>query len=333
MREIKSDQIKAIIKKYKTNLIIWIIVALCGVGIVLLSLNMNNIRKSSDFHEILATGEKTTNKTVHVEVNEQPYVFAYYPGDNTGKFYFLWDENYIYVSFLNQTEYNRLNTEDIHDQPKTVTGVTKTIPADIKKLALEAYNENVEKENQLTMADFDSYFGSLYLDQTEVDPVTVICLILGIIAWMTGFISFITNLIILLKLKGKMKKISDEDWERVNEELDADDAFYYKNAKLSLTKNYIVDFSKGLKVFKYSDLLWMYKYEYRYNGINTQLSIILYTEDKKRHVIAALPGYTKKSKEVNKEIMESIMDKNKKMFVGYTKENRAKMKEDYQIKA
>ena len=54
---------------------------------------------------------------------------------------------------------------------------------------------------------------------------------------------------------------------------------------------------------------------------------------KKRHVVAQLPGYTKKSKEVNKEIMESIMSKNEKMLVGYTKENRNRMKEEYQIKA
>ena len=50
-------------------------------------------------------------------------------------------------------------------------------------------------------------------------------------------------------------------------------------------------------------------------------------------MIAALPGYTKKSKEVNREIMDAIMNKNKKMLVGYTKENRDIMKEEYQIKA
>ncbi len=333
MREIKSNQIKAIVKKFKTNMIIWLVVALFGAAIFVLSIHMNDIRKSTDFHEILATGENTQNKLVSVEVNEKPYVFAYYPGDNSGKFYFLWDEEYMYVAFLNETEYKKLNTDSIHDNPIKVSGITKTIPSDIKKLALEAYNENVEKENQLTSSEFNEFFGVLYLDQTEVDPAMVICLIVGIIAWMTGFICFITQIILFIRLKGKLKKISDEDFEKLNEELDAEEAFYYKNAKLSLTKSYIVDFAHGLKVIKYSDLLWMYKYEYRYNGVNTQLSIILYTEDKKRHVVAALPGYTKKSKELNREIMESIMDKNQKMLVGYTKENRAKMKEDYKIRA
>lgn len=333
MREIKSEQIKQIVKKTKNNLIIWLIVAFCSAAIFALSLNMDKIRKGENFHELLATGEKKENKFVTLEVTEQPYVFAYYPGDNSGKFYFLWDEEYIYVAFLNEKEFKRLNTEDIKENHLKVSGMTKAIPSDIKKLALEAYNENVSKEDQLSSSQFNEYFGVLYLDQTAVDPATVVCLLVGLIGWMTGFICFITNLIIFAKLKGKMKKISDEDWEAINNELDSEDAFYYKNAKISLTKNYLVDFSRGLKIFKYSDILWMYKYEYRYNGINTQLSIILYTENKKRHVVATLPGYTKKSKEVNREIMESIMDKNKKMLVGYTKENRQKMKEEYQIKA
>lgn len=333
MREVKSDQIKQRVKKSKTNLIIWLVVALCGAAIFALSLNMDKIRKGSDFHELLATGEKKENQYVTMEVTAEPYVFAYYPGDNSGKFYFLWDDQYIYVAFLNEKEFNRLNTEDIKENHLKVSGITKEIPSDIKKLALEAYNENVEKDQKLTSSQFNEYFGVLYLDQTESDPATVLCLIVGMIGWMAGFIGFLSQLIVVLKWKSNMKKISDEDWEAINKELDEEEAFYYKNAKLSLTNHYIVDFARGIKVFKYSDILWMYKYEYRYNGVNTQLSIILYTEDKKRHVIAALPGYTKKSKEVNREIMESIMDKNKKMLVGYTKENRQKMKEEYKIKA
>lgn len=333
MKEVKSNQIKEIVKKNKTNLIIWGVVMLCSMAIFFLGIYMNEFRKATDFHEILAKGDKTENKLVSVEVSEKPYVFAYYPGDSTGKFYFLWDENYMYIAFLSLKEFNRLNVDDIKNHPVTVKGITKTIPSDIKKLALEAYNESVDSENKLTSADFGNYFGLIYLDETEVDVATVACVLIGLIGGMAGFICFLTQVIHSVKLKNRIKNISDEDWEIINKELDAEESFYYKNAKLALTKNYLVDFSKGLKVFKYSDILWMYKYEYRYNGVNTQLSIILYTKDKKRHVVATLPGYTKKSKVVNKEIMESIMDKNKKMYVGYTKENRQLMKEEYQIKA
>lgn len=333
MREIKSNQIKEIIQKSKQNLIIWGIVALCALAICAFSFYMKDFRKSTSLHDVIAAGEKTEDKLVHIEVTEKPYGFAYYPGDNSGKFYFLWDEQYIYVAFLSEKEFNKLNVDDITENHITVKGVTKTIPSDIKKLALEAYNENVEKEYQLTSSTFADYFGLVYLDQTSADVVSVICLIVGAIAYFVAFCMFIANLIGSLKFKKHMKKFNDAEWETLNNELDEEEAFYYKSAKLALTKNYVVDFSRGLKAIKYNDILWMYKYEYRYNGVNTQLSIIIFTNDKKRHMVANLVGYTKKSKEINKEIMEAIMDKNKKMLVGYTKENRQLMKEEHQIKA
>ena len=113
MREIRSNQIKSIVKKAKTNLVIWAIVTICGAAIFALSFFMDDIRKSTNFHEILAAGETAENKLVSVEVSEKPYVFAYYPNDNSGKFYFLWDEEFMYVAFLSEKEFNRLNQDDI----------------------------------------------------------------------------------------------------------------------------------------------------------------------------------------------------------------------------
>ena len=307
--------------------------AICSMAIVALSFFMNDFRKSTSLHEILAAGESPENKLVHVEVSEKPYVFAYYPGDNTGKFYFLMDEEYMYVGFLSEKTFKKLDVDSINENHVTVKGMTKKIPSDIKKLALEAYNEAVDKENQLTSSEFGDYFGLIYLDETETDYMQVILLLVGVIGWFAGLAGTISQIIVVVRLNKTIKKFDEKEWETINKEMESDDAFYYKNAKLALTKNYIIDFAGGFKPIKYRDILWMYKYEYRYNGVKTQVSIILYTEDKKRHVVAALPGYTKKSKEVNKEIMETIMQKNEKMLVGYTKENRNRMKEEDQIKA
>lgn len=334
MKEIKSEQIRKIVKKAKTNLIVWIIVAICAAAILALSIFMNDFRKGAVFNDVLESSSPEENKFVEAEVKQVPVVFAHYPTDNSGKFYFMMDEKYIYIAFLSDKAYEKFNVEDIVDHPDKVKGVTKKIPSDIKKLAIEAYNEGRDKENQITSADFSKYFGTLYIDETEVDPAQVVLLLVGIIGWMVGFIMTIAQVIGIVKLRGTIKKMDDTVWEDINRELEEEEAFYYKSAKLALTKNYIVDFARGLKVYKYSDLLWMYRYELRQNGINSQMSIILFIKgDKKRHVVASTVGYTKKSKEINKEIMDAIMEKNKKMLVGYTKENRQKMKEEYQIKA
>ena len=333
MREIKSEQIKKIVKKAKTNLVIWTVVAICSMAILALSFFMNDFRKGAVFNEVLDNDPKE-NKFVEASVNLQPIVFAHYPTDNSGKFYFMWDDKYIYIAFLSEKALKEYDVEDIAENPKVLKGITKKIPSDIKKLALKSYNEFVDEDKQISSADFETYFGTLYIDETEVDPLQVGLMLVGIIGWFVGFVMVLALVIGYFRLKKQIKKMDDNVWEEINKELEEEESFYYKNAKLALTKHYIVDFSIGLKVIKYSDILWMYRYELRQNGIKSQMSIMLYlNSDKKRHVIAALPGYTKKSKEVNREIMDAIMNKNKKMLVGYTKENRDIMKEEYQIKA
>jgi len=290
-------------------------------------------KDSVPFNDLIKEGSKETDKAVKVEVTDIPYGFAYYTDDTTGKFYFVFDDNQIYVAFLSNSDFEKLNDEKLSEHPATIYGYTKTLPSDIKKLAIKAYNDGLEDEYQINSADFDSYFGTLYLDTTEQNISAILCLIIGAFGSLVGFCGFIAQLIYNLRLKSRIKKISDEDWEIVNQELDDKETFYYKNAKIALTPNYLIDFAKGIDVIKYKDILWMYKYELRQNGIKTQMSIIIFTLDKKRHVIAALDGFTKKSKVVNEEIMETIMKKNANMLVGYTKENRKKMKEEYQIKA
>lgn len=333
MKEIKSEQIKSIVQKNRQNIIIWSVVTVCSIIIFGLSFFMQDYGQSTSLHEMIAAGEDAEDKLVHIEVSEKPYVFAYYPDDYSGKFYFLWDENYMYVAFLSQEEFNKLNVDGIKENHISVKGVTKKIPEDIKKLALEAYNENVDEENQIASSEFADYFGLIYLDETGYSTVSVICLILGIFLYFLGFIMLISQIIVKVKFNRHRKKLSAEDWDELNKELDDEKSFYYKGAKLALTENYVVDFSKGLQIIKYKDIIWMYRYEYRYRGVKTEVSIILYTIDKKRHVIASLPGYTKKNKEINEEIMKTIAEKNKNMLIGYNKENRKQIKEEYQIKA
>lgn len=335
MNEVKSNVLQDVLKKSKSNLIIWLFVVILSVVIFSLGFLTEDQakKKAVSLHDIIVEGDISENKMVYVNSSEIPYAFAYYPDDSSGKFYFLWDENYMYVSFLSESEFNKLNHEDIKNNPSMVYGVTKNIPDDIKKLALDAYNEAVEEEYQINESEFADYFGVIYLDATETTVSTVVCIALGIIGLIIGVVGLLITGIVRLRLTSKIKKINSDEWEMINRELEEEESFYYKNAKLALTRNYIVDFSKGLKVIRYEDVLWIYKFEYRQNGIKTQDSIVLITKDKKKHMIASLGGYTKKSKEVSKEIIETIYKKNDSMLVGYTKENRQKMKEKFQIKA
>ena len=75
------------------------------------------------------------------------------------------------------------------------------------------------------------------------------------------------------------------------------------------------------QVIPYDDLLWLYKYEQRVNGVKATNSIIGITNDGKSHNIAVVPALTKKSMEVYEEVFDTICSKNTEMLGGYNSQN------------
>ena len=128
--------------------------------------------------------------------------------------------------------------------------------------------------------------------------------------------------------------MSSKERKEIDNETLEKDAFYYANIHLYLTPNYIVLMDGTFQVIPYSNLLWLYKYEQRVNGIKSTKSIVGVTTDGKSHNIAVVPALTKKYMEIYEEVFNTICSKNEEMLVGYTNENCKIMREELkQIKA
>ena len=105
------------------------------------------------------------------------------------------------------------------------------------------------------------------------------------------------------------------------------ESFYYDKSKLYLTPHYIINFSGKFSIIKYSDILWVYPYVHRTNGIKDTQSIIVKDKFGKNYVVANLSIITKAKKEEFNEIMNTIISKNDKMLVGYNSDNAKKYKD------
>ena len=114
----------------------------------------------------------------------------------------------------------------------------------------------------------------------------------------------------------------DEDLiEKLDNEMNDADAFYYEKTHLYLTKNYIINFQGRFKVIEYRDVIWMYAMNYRTNGIKTSQSINIMDVKGKVTSIATINIVTKGKKEIYDEIWNTIASKNTNILLGYTKEN------------
>ena len=269
-----------------------------------------------------------TDEYAYIDVSAEPYGFAYFEGEEDYYFYYVFDEDYMYIVRMRDNTYESLLTDDIAENPIRISGMTKTIPEDIKEIAIEVYNEDLEEEYQITASDFTNYFNNVYLD-AEALPLTDtdVFIILGVVAIVVGAVFLLCGAIMIVRYKKNIKKLTEEDVHKIDEELNEKDAFFYKNAHVSLTKNYIVNFGNTFDVISYKDIVWIYPYEIRQRGVKTSQSIQIMTKDGKMHGVASLSTHTKKVREVFEEIYETIVKKSTNALVGYSKENKKLAKE------
>ncbi len=275
---------------------------------------------------IISEDEAREDRIATINVQKEPYLFAE-ENEGTNGFFIVMDEKYMYIVYM--SKYDELTTKtDFKENPVTITGGTKLISRDVKELALEAYNEGLEEENKLTMADFNSYFGDIYLDITssatgEIGNLQVAG---AFIAGIFGIVLFITSLVQKVKFSSSIKKMDETTIETLDSEMNSENAFYYERVHLYLTNRYIVNFKGSFRVIDYQDIIWMYSMIYRTNGIKTKQSIKVMTKDGKTHEIADIDIATKAKKEIYEEIWNTIISKNNRIILGYTKEAQEEAK-------
>ena len=301
-----------VLKETKNNnkiIIIGIIILLFGIALGLWG--GYEIDKTSEnaksFSKLLLSDEEKENQIAKLDVTHVPYQFAVQDG-NDNSYYIVMDEDYMYVAYMPTSTFNSLNREDITENPGKI----------------EAYNDAIEDENyKITVADYDNYFGSVYLDASEAALSDVgslqmtgcmICLIIGLTSLLIGIIKKVHFNI-------SVKKMDEDLIEKFDNEMNDADAFYYEKTHLYLTKNYIINFQGRFKVIEYRDVIWMYAMNYRTNGIKTSQSINIMDVKGKVTSIATINIVTKEKKEIYDEIWNTIASKNKNILLGYTKEN------------
>ena len=334
MKEVYSNKIKESLKSGNKRLIITIILVLMTIGFIVWAVidSQKEYPTPKYLNDVIMEGKNEEGVYSCVSVTAIPYVFAETStSEMENKYYFIRDDNYFYIAYLDYKTFSSLNHESIEDNPVAICGVTSLIKSDIKHLAIEVYNRDMESE-VVNDSNFNNYFGGIYLDVVaDVNDITVqICLaiITGVFAIIIGAITIVFK----TKTKKFIKNVPAEEWQQINNEIESSDTKYYKQAKIYLTKNYLIDFSNCLYAVKYSDIVWLYPYELRQNGITTAKNLIVFDKSFTKHTVAGIGSLGKKNKQIFEEITNEILSKNKDIIWGFNSESKEKFKELKQTK-
>ena len=283
------------------------------------NLDNENIRYLND---IIEGNEDKVGQKTYVDVESISSSFAVYD-DKTDAYYYVYDGHYYYIVYLKEKKYNEISSKDLANNPYRLEGISREFSSDVMDIAIEDWNENLsEDEDVLDESNFYNIFGDVYLDQTsQYSETTSMYNVLAFLTGVTGLALTIIGFVRMINFSLNVKKFDGNEIDSIESEMSDKASFYYKNIKLYLTSNYIIMLNGKFKVYKYSDVLWMYPYEQRYNGIRTNKAINILTKDGKISTVASVAYVTKNQKEIYDEVWNTIIQKNPSIVLGYSSEN------------
>ncbi len=334
MKNFTNPVILAEFKRHSKFLIIGSLLIILGIVFLIWGNKVTDEAHKTmpSLHDVIVKENAKENVLTYVDSTNYPYLFAGY--DNAdAKYYFIQDDNYIYVAYMDQETSNRLSDDSLYTDNKSerLIGISTLVSKDVKEIAVDTYNK-IFPDNPITTADYNNYFGAVYLDMTSPDTeVAFMQYFLCFLTFVIGIFYVFFGLISTYRFKKNIKKMTFDDIRAIDTETLSKEAFYYEKMHLYLTSSYIVLMNGTFKVIPYADIIWLYPFEQRVNGIKSSQSIMVVTKDGKTTTVLTVPTITKNRLEIYDEIFNTIAHQNDDMVIGYTDENSKYVREQLKI--
>lgn len=316
-------------RKKIISICIAVIFIVIGFGCYEWKKSIINDKYMDNLGTIILKNQDMEDRLTYIYVNEIPLKFAV-NSNNDDAYYFVFDEKYMYVAYMKNSDYEKLNKKDINKNPIKIMGVTKRPVDGVKELAIDVYNNYIitDDSNKIDMDDYNNYFGDVYLDTTvSYNEGVGIPFTLEITFFILGGFILLLSSFSYVKFNKNIKELNDDAVKILDKEMNDDSAIYYSKFHLYLTSNYIVIMSNSFSYFKYSDVLWIYTRFIKRNGVKQSKYMRIVLKNMKCYDICNVNTLFKKGKVLYDEVWESIVDKNNNILVGYTNDNINKVKE------
>ena len=319
------------IKRVYSNTLLIIGIIICSIGLLFGGL----------FYLVLSDQEatyldKVTDEFTYAKIDVD-LLDNYFATKKTNtqvlKYYLAYDnQNKPYMVVLNDINYNFL--KDIQNYSLGITNIkpnTLTIYGQSKKIEDEAYNLLKDflsdDEYSYSLEQVKNAVGSYYLD-TYYNPnedVNFILIFSGIIITV-GLVLIITYIIRNKNNKKLIEKHKDKI-EKVINDINNGKGIYNKICKVFLTNDYIISYKSGIKIIDNNDLLWIYQFVMKQNGVPTNK--VLYGVNKlgKSITITNVNPISKKQNNALEELFQDITNMIPNIMYGYNKENKDKVKD------
>lgn len=151
---------------YFLPIIIGLVISFVFCGLLITTLNIINSKKINKFHlnELIKSNVNKNDKKTYLTIKSISPMIATL-GKNKG-YYIVSDNNYNYVVLLSNDKAKELTNMDLENKPVTINGISREMNKELKNIVLDKYNSSKEENEKISLKEYYSYFGDVYLDQT-----------------------------------------------------------------------------------------------------------------------------------------------------------------------
>ncbi len=324
----ENENKKILLKRFgksKSNLILTIVfiaiaIFLLAIGVII---NHRTLPQGKELDDV--TKE---NEYVQCKILDMTDCFADYSVDGSvrDEYYMATDGNYVFILNLSKSQYRDLEKQvsslDENSEGITICGMSEKISADLKKIAIDTYNEMYDEE-LLNYSNFDTYFTPYYINvkKTPNDSGNMF-ITFGAISGFVGEIFLLCFVILYFRTRSSINKFAQKnDLAEFMLEIDDPTNLTFEKTKTIFTKNYIVNYTNALTIINYKDIVWIYPIDYRRNGIKYASRISITTKDKKSKLISEITSFGKENQKQFEDTYMEIINRKPIILAGSTPEN------------
>lgn len=319
MSELKDERIQKTVSSNRRALAVGIILAALTIFLLVFNEFLSRIHQGSaiPFYEAYNDKRLEDDIYVYLDTYDYPYDIGYY--DSSEQYYFVADDSDLYILRCTESMYNRICKAIDDEGEYRIVGTIGDVNSEVKDMAIEVYNEDeTDPEYMLTESDFDSYFANKLINMETKTGMDILLIVLAVIVGIVSFGLILGGALGMHRYSRAFKKLTDEEAEELNREIESSETTYLKGCKVFLTPNYIISMGNMFVAVKYTDIVWAYKFIQRMNFVPILTNIKVHTLGQAVLSIADMAAGTHNKDDMIATIFMAISNHNPNARIGYS---------------
>lgn len=319
----KKEEIDKILKP-KMGIIIFMLFIFLGVSSLCIGFVFSKVyeqRKDPlNLSDLISNNREEEGLYVSLDIAYLPKVLAANLEKDNYLYYAMDEENRVYIVRLSNKTFDNLKNIVDEETGKLssiyhLNGFTYKIDSQIESIVLRNY-EKVFPDIKLTSDNLYEYLGKIYLDENKSpESHRTVELYKSIVMVGILFLVVAFGYVIPTIIKSRKVLKNQELVGTLRMELENLTDNKYQKYHIYLTENYFIS---GIYPLKYEDIIWAYIITESKYAIKVGRDLIVYSKDKKKHVLASVGP----KNDVLDSILIDLHEKNPNIKIGYDKENK-----------